>query len=124
MSIHIEIEKTFLVDELPDQFAELPHVEIAQGYLAFDKGGVEVRLRKVDEARFLTLKTQHDDMRVEREITLTDDQFEELWLTWRALNRATLHALDAHIAQYLATLLRPHVVSAISLNAFGRPPYP
>jgi adenylate cyclase len=79
MSTQIEIERKFLVKELPGNFAELPHIEITQGYLAFDERGVEVRLRKAGEVRLLALKIQHGDMRVEREIKLTDDQFDELW---------------------------------------------
>ena len=47
MSTHTEIERKFLVTQLPDHLAELPHVEITQGYLAFDERGLEVRLRKV-----------------------------------------------------------------------------
>jgi CYTH domain-containing protein len=67
------------VKSLENHFAELPHVKITQGYLAFDERGVEVRLRKVCEARLLVLTLQHGDMRVEREIKLTDAQFDELW---------------------------------------------
>jgi adenylate cyclase len=79
MSAHIEIERKFLVNELPDHIEELPHVQITQGYLAFDERGLEVRLRKVDETRYLAIKIPHDEFRVEREITLSDKQFEELW---------------------------------------------
>jgi adenylate cyclase len=67
------------VNQLPDHLAELPHVEITQGYLAFDERGLEVRLRKVGEARYLAHKVHRGDTRIEREITLSDDQFDELW---------------------------------------------
>ena len=79
MSTHIEFERKFLVKRLPDHSAQFPHVEIAQGYLAFDALGTEVRLRKVGEVRLLTVKIWKDDRRVEREIELTNDQFDELW---------------------------------------------
>jgi adenylate cyclase len=79
MSTHTEIERKFLVTQLPDHLAELPHVEITQGYLAFDERGLEVRLRKVGQARYLAHKTHRGDTRIEREITLSDDQFDELW---------------------------------------------
>jgi adenylate cyclase len=79
MSTHTEIERKFLVTQLPDHLAELPHVEITQGYLAFDERGLEVRLRKVGQARYLAYKTHRGDTRIEREITLSDDQFDELW---------------------------------------------
>jgi adenylate cyclase len=79
MSTHTEIERKFLVTQLPDHLAELPHVEMTQGYLAFDERGLEVRLRKVGQARYLAHKTHRGDTRIEREITLSDDQFDELW---------------------------------------------
>jgi adenylate cyclase len=79
MSTHTEIERKFLVNQLPDHLAELPHMEITQGYLAFDQRGLEVRMRKVGEARYLAHKLHRGDTRIEREITLSDDQFEELW---------------------------------------------
>jgi adenylate cyclase len=79
MSTHTEIERKFLVNQLPDHLEELPHVEITQGYLAFDERGLEVRLRKVGDARFLAHKFHQGDTRIEREIALSNDQFEELW---------------------------------------------
>jgi hypothetical protein len=96
MSTHIEIERKFLVKKLPEHFAQLPHFEIAQGYIAFDKRGVEVRLRKAEDRRFLTVKLWRDDGRVEREIQLTNNQFGELWhgnertsFTQGAISRST-----------------------------------
>lgn len=79
MSTQIEIEKKYLLKRLPEYLADLPQVEIDQGYLAIDERGVEVRLRKAGETRLLTVKTQQGDTRVEREITLSADQFAELW---------------------------------------------
>jgi len=79
MTTHIEIERKFLVKKLPDHFAKFPHVEITQGYLAFDERGIEVRLRKIGADRLLTMKNWWDGRRLEREVKLSNDQFDELW---------------------------------------------
>jgi hypothetical protein len=39
MSTHHEIERKFLIRNLPDDFFQLPHVEIVQGYVALDLQG-------------------------------------------------------------------------------------
>jgi CYTH domain-containing protein len=43
---HREIERKFLVRQLPENLEAFPHAEIAQGYLAIAPKGVQVRLRK------------------------------------------------------------------------------
>ena len=45
-----EIERKFLVGELPFNREEHPSVYIEQGYLALEPGGQEVRIRKKDDA--------------------------------------------------------------------------
>jgi adenylate cyclase len=79
MHTHIEIERKFLLKRLPDHLAQFPHVKIAQGYLAFDERGIEVRLRKIGVERLLTVKIWGNNVRFEREIELTNNQFDELW---------------------------------------------
>lgn len=74
-----EIERKFLVRELPADLAELPHAEIEQGYLAIAPEGVQVRLRKAGEAHSLTFKRGRGNAREEREIELTPEQFAVLW---------------------------------------------
>ena len=76
---HREIERKFLVREMPQNLAEHPHAEIAQGYLAIAPEGVQVRLRKAGEKHTLTYKKNERGGREEREIELTPEQFDILW---------------------------------------------
>ncbi|MGI9087042.1 MAG: CYTH domain-containing protein [Chthoniobacterales bacterium] len=76
---HCEIERKFLVKILPNDLADFPHEEIAQGYLALEEGGVQVRLRKKAAAYSLTYKRGDQRAREEREIALSAEQFAALW---------------------------------------------
>jgi CYTH domain-containing protein/CHAD domain-containing protein len=71
-----EIERKFLVDEMPR--AESGRTEIEQGYLAIDEGA-EVRLRRAGDELFLTAKSGHGEVREEVEVTIAPGPFEELW---------------------------------------------
>src|ERR1700680_1566702 len=74
-----EIERKFLVKELPpglDRFRSYP---IAQGYLANEPGGRHVRLRKKGKAALLPFKVGRGSAREEREIQLSAKQFAALW---------------------------------------------
>jgi len=42
---NLEIERKFLVNELPNNLEQFPHKNIVQGYLAIGTDGTEVRLR-------------------------------------------------------------------------------
>lgn len=74
-----EIERKFLLKCLPDGLTSYPHEEIAQGYLAVERGGVQVRLRKKGNVRSLTYKRGNKSAREEREIRLSVEQFDALW---------------------------------------------
>src|SRR4051794_26640477 len=74
-----EIERKFLLKRLPDGLKDYPHEEIEQGYLAVERGGVQVRLRKKADVRSLTYKCGTKTAREEREIRLTPEQFDALW---------------------------------------------
>ena len=74
-----EIERKFLVRNLPDRLTDFPHTELWQGYLAIDPGGVQVRLRKAGSRHSLTYKRGRGHVREEREIELTPEQFAALW---------------------------------------------
>lgn len=76
---HREIERKFLVRKLPDNLAAFPHAEISQGYLAIAEGGVQVRLRKNGAHHSLTYKRGAGNVREEREIALSAEQFSVLW---------------------------------------------
>ncbi len=75
----LEIERKVLVIRLPDKIATFPCAEIAQGYLATESGGVQVRLRKKGNVRSLTYKRTVKNGREEREIRLSTEQFDALW---------------------------------------------
>lgn len=76
---HREIERKFLVRELPEKLADFPHAEIEQGYLAIEPDRVQVRMRKANDDLSLTYKRNEENSREEREVTLTREQFEVLW---------------------------------------------
>lgn len=78
-STHHEIERKFLVRKLPHDLAVFPHAEISQGYLAIADGGVQVRLRKKEGQHSLTYKRGVGNVREEREVELTAEQFSALW---------------------------------------------
>ncbi len=74
-----EIERKFLVRSLPEKLGVFAQSEIEQGYLAIAPGGVQVRLRKKNNALSLTFKRGVGNAREEREIELTPEQFAVLW---------------------------------------------
>lgn len=74
-----EIERKFLVNDLPFDPERYPHVEIEQGYLALEPEGNEVRLRNMAGQYFFTVKSQGGLVREEYEVELTKEQFETLW---------------------------------------------
>src|SRR3954469_12559791 len=73
-----EIERKFLLKRLPDGLANFPHAEIEQGYLALEEE-VQVRLRKKGRVRWLTFKRGNKTSREEREVQLSEEQFDALW---------------------------------------------
>lgn len=73
-----EIERKFLLEQLPGDLDRHPCKEIEQGYLAISKEA-EVRLRRVAEERTLTVKRGSGGAREEIEAELTAEQFEALW---------------------------------------------
>jgi CYTH domain-containing protein len=74
-----EIERKFLVKQLPDKLNRSRRYIIAQGYLASEPGGRHVRLRKKGKTASLTFKVGRGAHREEREIRLTPKQFAALW---------------------------------------------
>lgn len=79
MPEHREIERKFLVRELPEKLKDFPHADIEQGYLAIAPDGVQVRLRNANGKLSLTYKRNAENSREEREITLSPEQFAVLW---------------------------------------------
>ena len=71
-----EIERKFLVDEMPR--AESGQTVIEQGYLALDERA-EVRLRRQGGELLLTAKIGHGEVREEVEVPVEPRAFEALW---------------------------------------------
>jgi len=78
MTDGVEIERKFLVEQLPDGLDGYLSREIEQGYLAITDE-VEVRLRRYGDQSFLTVKSSGDESRIEEEIEIDEDRFAVLW---------------------------------------------
>jgi CYTH domain-containing protein len=74
-----EIERKFLIKQLPEKLTHWPHYPIAQGYLAIERAGRHVRLRRKGKTASLTFKMGRGAHREEREIKLSPKQFAALW---------------------------------------------
>jgi len=75
----LEIERKFLVKRLPPELEQYRRMEIAQGYLAHDPMGAEVRLRKTQDTQCLTVKRPCPGGRIEQNVPLTAESWEDLW---------------------------------------------
>jgi adenylate cyclase len=74
-----EIERKWLVSSPPAAVLEVAGEEIDQGYLAIAADGTEVRLRRRGRHCFLTAKSPGGLVRGEREVSISEEQFAELW---------------------------------------------
>ena len=75
----MEIERKFLVEELPSELGSLEKIAIRQGYVDIDDNDFELRLRQKDDLFCQTIKQGSGLVRQEYEIELTRDQFKSLW---------------------------------------------
>ncbi len=75
----MEIERKFLVLTLPAGWDRCSSAVIDQGYLASTPEGVEVRIRRKGTNGFLTVKHGPGLSRIEVELPLPDEQFDQLW---------------------------------------------
>jgi adenylate cyclase len=74
----VEIERKFLVEEVPEDVRRAPSRRIDQGYVALDEGA-EVRVRRHGDDLWLTIKGAGGLARVEEEVPLRPEQFDALW---------------------------------------------
>jgi adenylate cyclase len=74
-----EIERKFLLKRLPEKLNRSRRYVIAQGYLATEPAGRQVRLRRKGKTASLTFKVGRGRSREEREIKLSPKQFAALW---------------------------------------------
>jgi adenylate cyclase len=75
--VALEIERKFLVDQVPPDLVIESEDEIAQGYLTV--GDDQVRLRRRGDRHLLTAKRGRGLEREEVEVPLSSESFEELW---------------------------------------------
>jgi CYTH domain-containing protein len=73
------VERKFLLSAPPDGLAEHPAKALAQGYLAIDPAGSEVRVRRKDDETLMTVKIGTGLVRGEEEFEIDGDRFERLW---------------------------------------------
>lgn len=74
----VEIERKFLVEQLPAGLDAYPRDEIEQGYVALE-GPTEVRIRRYGDRTFLTIKSGGDRVRLEEELEIDARRFGALW---------------------------------------------
>jgi CYTH domain-containing protein len=75
----VEIERKFLVRELPAGLEGSRSTRIEQGYIAIGGDGTEVRVRRRDGAAVLTVKSGGGRSRLEEEISIDGERFSRLW---------------------------------------------
>jgi len=78
---NLEIERKFLVNELPEGYENFKHKDVVQGYMAICEDTTEVRLRKKGNTYLETVKRGSGETRLEEEIEITEDQYNALWET-------------------------------------------
>lgn len=76
-----EIERKFLIKELPENYESFEHKSVIQGYVVICENKTEVRLRKKGKKYLETIKKGSGKTRLEAEIEITEDQYNALWKT-------------------------------------------
>lgn len=74
-----EVERKFVLAAEPDGLRDHPAKAVAQGYLAIDPAGSEVRVRRKDDETLMTVKSGIGLVRGEEEFEIDPDRFERLW---------------------------------------------
>ncbi len=75
---NVEIERKFLLDNIPSWIKANSHIRIEQAYLMVSPNK-EIRLRKEGSKRILTIKNGKGLIREEFETELHKSEFDELW---------------------------------------------
>lgn len=74
-----EIERKFLVKEMPGNLEKYPASDISQGYLAVTEDGTEIRLRRIGDCYFETVKSGKGLERRETEAEIGSEAYDKLW---------------------------------------------
>lgn len=75
----MEIERKWLVTDVPAEVSERAGTRIEQAYLTSQRDGPEVRIRRRDGHCTLTVKSIGNLERTEVELAISDTDFNELW---------------------------------------------
>ena len=78
MNISDEIERKYLIKYIPHDLEKYPKDRIEQGYIIYNDD-TEVRVRKLNDEYFLTIKVGKGEVRREVELKLFPEQFDQLW---------------------------------------------
>lgn len=73
------VERKFLLGEIPKVLGLAGGTRVEQGYLAVEKDGSEVRIRKTEKSGVLFVKNATGPGQVEVEVALTAEQTAALW---------------------------------------------
>lgn len=74
-----EIERKFLVNEIPEDLYKYPSSHLSQGYLDVTDDGTEVRIRRNEGRFFKTVKSGHGLERKEIETVIGSEVYDGLW---------------------------------------------
>jgi CYTH domain-containing protein len=75
----MEIERKFLVVDMPATLKSMDGISIRQGYVDIADTDFELRLRQKGDRFYQTIKQGSGLVRQEYEIEITRDQFQSLW---------------------------------------------
>lgn len=78
-NFHYEIERKFLVNEINFPLDQFPSAEIIQGYISEPEDEVTIRLRKINDKYFRTLKKRGLESRLESEVEISEKEFNADW---------------------------------------------
>lgn len=73
-----EIERKFLVKEIPMDIQQFPHKEIVQWYFNDPSTGKSIRVRHIGDEYKVTKKKWHGLVRDEIEVNITKEEFDQL----------------------------------------------
>jgi CYTH domain-containing protein len=76
---NLEIERKFLVKNIPESLHPEKVENIRQGYLIVAEDHSELRVRQKGESYYLTLKKPAEKFRTEIEIEISREQFDTFW---------------------------------------------
>ncbi len=92
----LEIERKFLVEEIPFDLGSCERIEMQQGYLVVDHSrNLSVRIRRQNRDYRLTIKTGKGVVRTEVDVPIDVADFEALWPEARAQSLEKTRYLNA-----------------------------